>query len=113
MISTEAGALRLLARDRKILILSPAISKFKTSASVLGTVMLVTVWFWQFEDVGDFYKVKKLNLLKENEHLKKQNEKLVSDNADLNQDSQLIKEYVPADMFPAETYENIFQKSYL
>ena len=40
--------------------------------------------------------VEKLNLLKENEYLQKQNEKLFSDNADLNQDSQLTKEYVPA-----------------
>ena len=32
--TTEAGALLLLGRDRKILILSPAISKFKSPASV-------------------------------------------------------------------------------
>ena len=38
-----------------------------------------------------------MNLFKENEYLQKQNEKLFSDNADLNQDSQLTKEYVPAD----------------
>ena len=37
------------------------------------------------------------NLLKENEYLQKQNEKLFSDNADLNQDSQLTKEYVLVD----------------
>ena len=45
---TEAGALLLLGKDRKILILSPDISKFKAPASVECPTFEFSDVFWDY-----------------------------------------------------------------